>query len=63
VAAGLEAVRRAVRLTFRERFAAGHMARPLAIVIRVLGAFGQAKGLDTTSAVLFPGVAGFRIVK
>lgn len=28
-----------------------------------LGAFGQAKGLDTTSAVLFPGVAGFRIVK
>jgi hypothetical protein len=41
VAAGLEAARRAVRLNFRERFAAGHMARPLAIVIRVLGAFGS----------------------
>jgi Domain of Unknown Function (DUF1206) len=41
VAAGLEAGRRAVRLNFRERFAAGHMHRPLAIAIRVLGGFGS----------------------
>jgi hypothetical protein len=41
VAAGLEAARRAVRLNFRERFAAGHVPRALAIVIRVLGGFGS----------------------
>jgi hypothetical protein len=40
-AAGLEAARRAVRLNFRERFAAGHLPRPLAVVIRVLGGFGS----------------------
>jgi hypothetical protein len=39
-AAGLEAGRRAVRLNFRERFAAEHMSRPLATVTRALGAFG-----------------------
>jgi Domain of Unknown Function (DUF1206) len=40
-AAGLEAARRAFRLNFRERFAAGHLPRPLAVAIRVLGGFGS----------------------
>ena len=40
VAGGLEAGRRAVRLNFRERFTAEHMSRALAMVTRVLGAFG-----------------------
>ncbi len=41
VAGGLEAARRAVRLNFRERFTAGHMSRPLAVLTRALGAFGS----------------------
>jgi hypothetical protein len=41
VAGGLEAGRRAIRLNFRERFAAGHMSRALAIATRALGAFGS----------------------
>jgi Domain of Unknown Function (DUF1206) len=41
VAGGLEAGRRAVRLNFRERFTAEHMARALAIVTRTLGAVGS----------------------
>ena len=42
VVAGLQAARRAVRLNFRERFAAGHMPAVLAVVIRILGAFDSA---------------------
>ncbi len=42
VAAGLEAGRRAIRLNFRERFAAGPMPRALAMATRALGAFGSA---------------------
>ena len=38
---GLEAARRAVRLNFRERFTIGHMSRALAMITRVLGAFGS----------------------
>src|ERR1022692_944110 len=38
--AGVEAGRRSVRLDFRERFSSGHMPRVLAMVTRVLGAFG-----------------------
>ncbi|MGI9004835.1 MAG: DUF1206 domain-containing protein [Streptosporangiaceae bacterium] len=41
VGGGLEAGRRAVRLNFRERFTAEHMSRPLAMITRVLGAFGS----------------------
>jgi Domain of Unknown Function (DUF1206) len=40
LAAGVEAGRRSVRLDFRERFSSGHMPRALAMVTRVLGAFG-----------------------
>ena len=40
VAAGVETGRRSVRLDFRERFAAAHMPRALAIVTRALGAAG-----------------------
>ena len=41
VAGGLEAGRRAVRLNFRERFTAEHISPALAIVTRVLGAYGS----------------------
>jgi hypothetical protein len=40
LAAGVEAGRRSVRLDFRERFAAEHMSRPLAVLTRALGGFG-----------------------
>ena len=40
VAAGVEAGRRSVRLDFRERFAAAHMSRPVAVLTRALGGFG-----------------------
>jgi hypothetical protein len=42
VAAGVEAGRRSVRLHFRERFAAQHMSRWLAVITRTLGAVGCA---------------------
>lgn len=42
VAAGLEAVRRSVRLDFRERFTPQHMSRGLAVITRALGAAGCA---------------------
>jgi hypothetical protein len=57
VAGGAEAARRAVRLNFRERFAAGHMSRPMAIATRALGALGCA-----ARAVVFV-LAGFFLVK
>src|SRR6202034_2959370 len=41
VPCGLEAGRRAVRLTFRERFTDEHMSRALAMISRALGAFGS----------------------
>jgi hypothetical protein len=40
VAAGVEVGRRSVRLDFRERFAAAHMSRALALLTRALGALG-----------------------
>jgi hypothetical protein len=56
VAAGLEAGRRAIRLNFRERFAAGHMSRVLAMATRALGAFGS-----TGRAVVFVLVGVFLV--
>ena len=40
VVAGVEVARRSVRLDFRERFAAEHMPRVLAMITRAVGAFG-----------------------
>jgi Domain of Unknown Function (DUF1206) len=40
IVAGVEMGRRSVRLHFRERFTSGHMPLVLAMVTRVLGAFG-----------------------
>jgi hypothetical protein len=40
VVAGVEMGRRSVRLDFRERFTSGHMPRAVALLTRVLGAFG-----------------------
>ncbi len=57
VAGGLEAVRRAVRLNFRERFTTEHISRALITVIRALGAFGS-----LARAVVFI-LTGFFLVK
>jgi hypothetical protein len=56
VAGGVEAARRAIRLNFRERFAAGHMSPVLAAVTRALGAFGS-----VARAVVFALVGVFLI--
>ncbi|HET9894371.1 MAG TPA: DUF1206 domain-containing protein, partial [Streptosporangiaceae bacterium] len=57
MAAAVEMGRRSVWLDFRERFTAGHMSRPLAMVTRAVGAYG----CIARSVVLV--LAGFFIIK
>ena len=57
IAAAVEMGRRSVWLDFRERFTAGHMSRPLAMVTRAVGAYG----CIARSVVLV--LVGFFIIK
>ena len=57
MAAAVEMGRRSVWLDFRERFTAGHMSRPLAMVTRAVGAYG----CIARSVVLV--LVGFFIIK